>query len=563
MIETISKTLDNIIEADRLELNYLNSNDQQFLQGYQFNMNSALQNLAVMKQLTLDNSEQQNRIANLGSKVNAQLTLSQDILTMQRVSGTQAAVKMLLSSKNQEQLTSIKQTVNNMSREELSLLDERNITASHKTTTNNIIIITVCSLTDLILLSCFILLNFLEKKHFEDQLKINSELAEQSKKAMEANRLKSEFLANMSHELRTPLNGIIGFSELIYNNKVGKLTTEQHEYIGDILTSSRHLLQLINDILDLSKIESGKIEFHPEQINMPKLVQEVNDVMVTLIVKKNLHLETIIDPKLANTISDPAKLKQILYNFLSNAVKFTPKGGKITISVQPEDEQHFCLAVEDNGIGIHQSDLDKLFSEFKQLDTGTRKKYAGTGLGLALTRRIVEAQGGEIRVKSTFGEGSKFFAILPNEPLDYINPPSFELKDAKIKVIPGDRVPTILVIEDDLNDQAILVDTLTKSGFIVDIAANGAQALEYAKNRHYDAVTLDLMLPDMTGWEIVQKLRSEGLNKRTPTLVISLVKEKEASFGFLIDEFLLKPVRPQELLDALQSAKQARKNKKL
>ena len=247
----------------------------------------------------------------------------------------------------------------------------------------------------------------------EELQRKNEELEEQYRHVEEANRLKSEFLANMSHELRTPLNAIIGFTELMYDGKVGPISDLHKEYLGDVLTSSRHLLRLINDILDLAKVEAGKIEFRPEEVDIAQLVDEVRDILRTLAAAKLLHIAVEVDPALTTVLADPSRLKQILYNYLSNAIKFTPEHGRVTIRVAAEDGDDFRLEVEDTGIGIRPQDMERLFVEFQQLDAGASKKYQGTGLGLALTKRIAEAQGGRVGVRSTPGEGSVFFAVLP------------------------------------------------------------------------------------------------------------------------------------------------------
>jgi signal transduction histidine kinase len=237
----------------------------------------------------------------------------------------------------------------------------------------------------------------------------NLELEEQSRRAHEASRLKSEFLASMSHELRTPLNGIIGFAELMYDGRVGPLAPQHREYLGDILTSGRHLLALLNDILDLAKVESGKMELRPEPIDLPRLVGEIRDILRTLAARKRIAVSIDIDAELGPVVLDPAKLKQVLYNYLSNALKFTPDGGQVTIRIRPEDIASFRLEVADTGAGIRAEDLDRLFVEFHKLNGGP----TGTGLGLALTKRIVEFQGGRVGVCSTPGRGSVFFAVVP------------------------------------------------------------------------------------------------------------------------------------------------------
>jgi PAS domain S-box-containing protein len=239
-----------------------------------------------------------------------------------------------------------------------------------------------------------------ERKHLERRM-------------LEANRLKSEFLANMSHELRTPLNAIIGFAELMYKGKVGPLSGEHREYIGDILMSSGHLLQLINDILDLAKVESGTMEFRPDDVDLALLTCEVRDTLRALAAKKQLRIEIAVDEEVRNVVVDAGRVKQILYNYLSNAIKFTPVGGRIVIRIAGDGPSLFRIDVEDTGVGISPEQLGKLFVEFQQLDGSAAKRYQGTGLGLALTKRIAEAHGGRVAVRSTPSQGSTFSAILP------------------------------------------------------------------------------------------------------------------------------------------------------
>ncbi len=232
-------------------------------------------------------------------------------------------------------------------------------------------------------------------------------------KMQEANRLKSEFLANMSHELRTPLNAIIGFNELVSRGKAGPISDQQKEFLNDSLNSARHLLQLINDVLDLAKVEAGKMDFRPQSVDLEQLIGEVRDVLRGLATSKKLRIESSIDPTVSPVVVDSARVKQVLYNFLSNAIKFTNEGGTVTIRVHRETATHFRIDVEDTGIGIAPEDTHKLFIEFQQLDAGHGKRYPGTGLGLALTKRIVEQHQGRVEVASTLGKGSTFSAILP------------------------------------------------------------------------------------------------------------------------------------------------------
>ena len=246
-----------------------------------------------------------------------------------------------------------------------------------------------------------------------EEARRRAELEEQNRHIQEATRLKSEFLANMSHELRTPLNGIIGFSEFLIDEKPGPVNAKQKEYLNDVLNSGRHLLQLINDVLDLAKVEAGKMELVIETFPLRTVISEVTSVVRPMIKEKRLTLEVEIGDRLDNITLDQQKLKQILYNLLSNAVKFTNEGGRIQVIASALDARTARIRVCDTGIGIRKDDLNKLFIEFQQLDAGSDRQFQGTGLGLALTKRIVELLKGTIDVQSEPGVGSTFTVTFP------------------------------------------------------------------------------------------------------------------------------------------------------
>jgi PAS domain S-box-containing protein len=235
----------------------------------------------------------------------------------------------------------------------------------------------------------------------------------QNRRIQEASRLKSEFVANMSHELRTPLNSIVGFTELIIDKRFGPMPERYAEFVQIMHVSAQHLLQLINDILDLAKVESGRIDFQPEPVDLSAVIGEATAIITGLAAKRKIALRVEIDQSLGRVYLDPMRLKQVLYNYLSNAVKFTPEGGRVMLRARAEGSDRFRIEVEDTGIGIKPEEEHKLFIEFQQLDASTAKKFPGSGLGLALTKRLVEAQGGTVGVRSTFGSGSTFFATLP------------------------------------------------------------------------------------------------------------------------------------------------------
>ena len=386
-----------------------------------------------------------------------------------------------------------------------------------------------------------------QRRAKEALLETNRALERARAEAEQTSKFKSMFLANMSHELRTPLNSILGFSSLLVDGAVGPLAAQQAEFIGDIHTSGKHLLRLINDVLDLSKVEAGRMEFQPEEIDLEALTAEVANVLRGVEVEKRLRVVVTSAPTLRSVHLDPARLKQVLYNFLSNACKFSPPGATVELRLLDAGES-FRIEVADEGPGIVEKDLKRLFIEFEQLDASSTKLHAGTGLGLALTRGLVEAQGGSVGVTSTPGEGSVFWAVLPkrSESLTTLPTP---------RHLPGVSLasPRVLVVDDDVHDQDRIVSSLLRAGYAVDVVATGAQASRALEARAYDAITLDLILPDTSGLDLVRRIRSSATHDRTPVIIVSLVTEA-ALGGFVVSDVLPKPVSSEAIVEALARA---------
>lgn len=360
------------------------------------------------------------------------------------------------------------------------------------------------------------------------------QLETENRQIQEANRLKSQFLANMSHELRTPLNAVIGFADLLLSGAVPADSPKQHDFLGHIAASGRHLLQLINDVLDLSKVESGKFEFFPEPVDLPALVQDVMQVLETGAHRKRLTWAARCDPSLADVVLDPARLKQALFNLLSNAIKFTPEGGAIEVSVSAEGADWLRVEVADTGVGIDEADLPRLFVEFQQLDAGYSKQHPGTGLGLALTRRLVQAQGGRVGVRSQRGQGSVFHLVLPRRPMQ-----------------PGAAWPSLLVVAPPGRLQAQLAHAGQSAGLQVDTATDAAHATLQLRLNRYQAITMDLMLPGQRGWGLLSSMRTDVTPSEAPVIGVTWHDASGAPGGFPIANVLGKPLRSGELLSAL------------
>ncbi|GFO61463.1 hypothetical protein GMST_37880 [Geomonas silvestris] len=357
-----------------------------------------------------------------------------------------------------------------------------------------------------------------ERKRLDQVLQEkNLELENARAVAEKTSLTKSDFLANMSHELRTPLNSVIGFSEVLQDQLFGAINDKQQEYVNNIITSGRHLLSLINDILDLSKVESGKMGLDLSTFSLREALDASLKILRERAVKAGLSLELDLAPEAELLIkADSRKLKQILFNLLSNAVKFTPTAGSVTVSAR-RDGAFIEITVADTGIGIREEDVPRLFQTFTQLESVYTKGFEGTGLGLALTRQLVELHGGRIWVKSEFGIGSRFSFTIPITQVARRadEPP---LHDA---VAGSGSGHTVLLIEDDPLTLTTLESALQHRGYRALRASNGLEGVEMAQRNSPDLIVLDLVMPGMNGFEVADRLSREIPGSEVPILVLT------------------------------------------
>ncbi|MBI5491445.1 MAG: MCP four helix bundle domain-containing protein [Deltaproteobacteria bacterium] len=372
----------------------------------------------------------------------------------------------------------------------------------------------------------------------------------------EANRMKSQFLANVSHELRTPLNSIIGFSELLQEKAFGDLNERQMQYVEFVHSSGGHLLQLINNILDLSKIEAGRMELAPEEFSIMEILGEILGIVRAMAHEKNVTIESKTVPASPKLRADKAKFKQIMINLLSNAVKFNVEGGRIMvgweISEEPSGmkmERFLTFRVEDTGIGIKEDDMEKLFKEFEQIDSSITREYGGTGLGLVLTKRLVELHNGEIWVESEPGKGTVFFIKLP-QGTEEIDMPVFTPRTFAPSASAGKR-PLVLIASESPDINHLLEIYLAGGMYDVFIASDGFDLLRKAQERRPFAIVMGIAIPKKDGWEALKELKSNPETGDIPVVIISSIDKKDLGFALGAMEYMEKPVNRERLLQVL------------
>ena len=380
----------------------------------------------------------------------------------------------------------------------------------------------------------------------EEAERLQAEATEARELAEEANRTKSAFLANMSHELRTPMNAIIGYSEMLIEDAEDTGNDDAVPDLKKIHTAGKHLLGLINDVLDISKIEAGKMTLFLEDVAVPALVSEVAATIQPLVEKNENKLVVQCPSDLGNLHADVTKVRQTLFNLLSNAAKFT-HGGDITLTVTRKHHQMrdwITFRVADTGIGMTKEQLGKLFQAFVQADASTTRKYGGTGLGLAISRKFCLLMGGDITVASEPGKGTAFTATIPARVEDPNTPaptPAVAPPAATVPPFAMNR-PLVLAVDDDPAVLDILGRNLAREGYSVRTASTGKEALALARELQPRLITLDVMMPSMDGWSVLTALKADPATADIPVVMISIVEDRQLGFSLGAADYLTKPI---------------------
>ncbi len=546
-LEQLEEVFSTVKDVETGQRGFIITGKENYVEPYNIAKANIKSELTELRELISDDKQLKNLDA-LEKLITTKLILSNHLIEVRKKEGFDAALKIIQTDESKLLMDSIRTLTTKMIDYEDARFQEKSDVAvsSGKNATQIIIVGNVIALVFLLIAIIILNLDIKQRIKTEEELKEAKEIAE------EANKTEEQFLANMSHEIRTPMNAVVGMTNLILQSQ---LTPKQLEYMKAIKQSSDNLLIIINDILDFSKIRAGKIEVESIDFNLGEILQGLYNTFRFKTEEKNLKFINKIDPSLPDVIiGDPVRLNQILINLIGNAIKFT-EIGSITIEclqVKRDDELvTIKFSVTDTGIGIKEDKLGTIFESFSQAASDTTRKYGGTGLGLTISKQLIEIQGGEISVHSAINKGTTFSFTLPFAIGSQNNIEEFKIKEINTTNLDGLRI--LLVDDNDLN-RVVAVDTLTLliKDLTIDIAENGKIALEKVDKGNYDIVLMDVHMPELDGYETTRRIRNEkNAYHEIPIMAMTAsatIEEVQKCLKSGMDDCIAKPFDPTVLL---------------
>ena len=540
LIAALAVVSSDMKDAETGQRGYIITGDDRYLEPYRKARNSINGDVAGLENLLADSSNQQQLIHTLEAAISAKLVELNRTMELRQNLGFNAAAAEVDTHLGRNLMDQIRNLVAAMGVEEQAALKQKQdaVRADAKRSVLIILIGLVFAFTVIPFSNVIIQQEVARRERLEEALLRAKNDAER------ANRFKDEFLSTMSHELRTPLNAVLGFSDLLKEERYGPLNPRQRRYVDHIHTGGDHLLRLINDILDLSRIEAGRMDIVLEDTNVAAIFNEVAGSLRPLAEARHQELEALAEPDLAVRV-DATRFKQVLTNLVANAIKFTPDGGHITLAAEKARDR-LTISVRDTGPGISASEHKTIFEGFYR-SRDTARSIEGSGLGLTITQRLVALHNSKLELQSEPGSGSRFYFTLPLIP-----PFRQEVQPGALADPQAAHLGKILVVEDDAVSADLIQSHLTSSGYEVVVCKNSQFAVAMAAELQPRAITLDILMTPVTGWDLLVKLRNDARTAEIPIIVVTIVDQRSLGTTLGADEYLVKPVERASLLAAVE-----------